>query len=203
MVTTIKYSGNYGVKGSKAVAGEYLFSDTLLATTTSGYAGRLIVRSSYMEFPYDYSFDKIWGYVSAGGTAAPNTGNAHLRLYLAGPNGELPAIGDQPIWVSSAFAVTASGAIDITLGTTISERRLHVTFHHDCGGGNPNMLLHGTSSSLRSQPTFLSGGLPQATPGVVTGATWTEASFLSTNTWGNGTGYAQTASGPACALRTV
>ena len=203
MVTTVKYSGNYGVKGSKAVAGEYLFSDTLTATTTSGYAARLVVRSSYLEFAYDYSFDKIYGYVSTGGTAAPNTGNAHLRLYLAGPNGEYPAIGDQPIWVSSAFAVTGAGAIDIALGTTISERRLHVTFHHDCGGGNPSLLLPSTVGNLRTQPTALSGGIPLATPTIVTGMTWTEASFLSTNTWGNGTGYATTTAGPACALRTV
>ena len=203
MVTTVKYSNNYGVKGSKAVAGEYLFSDTLTATTASGYAGKWVVRSSYLEFPYDYSFDKIWGYVSVGGTATPNSGNAHLRLYLAGPNGELPEIGDQPIWVSSAFAVTGAGNIDIALGTTISARKLHVTFHHDCGGGNSFLLLYSTVGTLRTQPSLLSGGLPVATPTIITGMTWTEASFLSTNTWGYGTGYATTAAGPACGLRTV
>lgn len=179
----------------------YISGANLNAFTTSGGQSKWVVRAGYIDLGRVYTIDKFWTYCTTAGVAGAGSGNCHIRVYAASADGGPPATGASPIYAGANALCTSSGVSIIwTPSTPMTLQRFYLAWIHDCVTTAPVMLRVSTSGANRGMPASAAGVEPASSP-LINGWTWTEASYLTTNTWNNGSAVGVTTDMPAFCFR--
>lgn len=153
----------------------------------------------------DCTVSEMQTYMSAIGTTGGTSGFMNARIYAGGPAGETPAVGASPLVVVAGADDLGTGVARTliwTFSNTKVPRFVWAGFVHDVTTTPPQTVTLQNTTGARNIEQTAVGANIGASVTMLTGRQWTEASFLTTNTWGAGS-VTDTTSPPAIWFRFV